>query len=687
MGGDVSLLPFIESRGGSFRDGGVVKPLERIMAENGANLYRLRLFVNPNTNYSATNGAIQDLNYTIALAQRLKASGATILLDFHYSDTWADPGQQAKPAAWNSLSFASLNSAVRSYTRDALLAFQGAGVMPEMVQVGNEITHGMLWTSGQVVYTGSTQTQNQSWMNFGSLLNSAIQGVRDLDAQSPGQHTEIAVHIDGGDVQGRAQYYFNQLTNIAGVTPTSYDIAGLSFYPNTTTDFTNLQGNLSWLANSFSRKVMLLEANYPWKGSATGAQWPSTPAGQRDFLIAVRDAVRNLPNNRGQGVVWWYPEAIQVPGTYIWQGGAIALFDDSGGDALPALNEFSLAAPTWNAVGGGAWSQPGNWTGGLPSGAGVWARFGTAIAAPSSVVVDSTRTVGTLSFLSDHSYTIDGSATLTLDSLSGPAGISVLRGHHAIAAPLAVSDDLEVNAAWTSRLDVTGGLDAAGRTITKRGSGTLQLQHFRAARLAVTFGRVAVSPQPVANSPEGTSVASSLSIAVGASLDLANNAMVIDYSGAGGTLESALRQHLAQGRILSSSADATRKLGYADNAMLNLASFAGQSVDATSLLIGFTYAGDANLDGVVDITDLGRLASAWQTSGSWSGGDFDYSGFVDISDLGLLASNWQQGAASSDSLEDALRPLGFPMTRVPEPSLLPLAAIPWCLRRCRKFEG
>src|SRR5262245_12700079 len=236
MGGDISLLPFIESRGGSFRDGGVVKPAEQIMVENGASLFRLRLFVNPNPNYSATSGAIQDLNYTIALAQRLKATGARILLDFHYSDTWADPGHQAKPAAWASQNWATLNQTVHDYTRDSLLAMKNAGVMPEMVQVGNEVTNGMLYgtsvnppNGGHVVYSGTTQIQNQSWMNFGSLLNSAIQGVRDVDATVPGQHADIAIHCDGGNVNGRAQYYFNQITNIGGVPANSYDIAGMSF--------------------------------------------------------------------------------------------------------------------------------------------------------------------------------------------------------------------------------------------------------------------------------------------------------------------------------------------------------------------------------------------------------------------------------------------------------------------------
>src|SRR3954471_9674960 len=201
MGADVLLLPFIESRGGSFRDEGQTRPMEKIMVNHGDNLFRLRLFVNPNTNYSATSGAIQDLNYTIALAQRLKATGAKLLLDFHYSDTWADPGHQTKPAAWSAQTFAALNSTVHDYTVSALTSMRNAGVKPDMVQVGNEVTNGMLWSDGSIVYSGTTQQQNQSWQKFGQLLNSAIAGVRDVDAQTPGRHTNVVLHIDGGSVQ------------------------------------------------------------------------------------------------------------------------------------------------------------------------------------------------------------------------------------------------------------------------------------------------------------------------------------------------------------------------------------------------------------------------------------------------------------------------------------------------------
>jgi arabinogalactan endo-1,4-beta-galactosidase len=675
MGGDVSLLPFIESRGGTFRDG-FVKPAEQIMVENGASLFRLRLFVNPNPSYSATAGAIQDLNYTISLAQRLKASGARILLDFHYSDTWADPGNQDKPAAWASQNWTTLNQTLRNYTRDSLVAMRDAGVMPEMVQVGNEVTHGMLWgttvnppNGGHVVYTGSISTQNQSWMNFGSLLNSAIAGVRDVDAQTPGERTDIAIHCDGGDVQGRAQYYFNQITNIGGVPASSYEIAGMSFYANSNCDFTNLTGNLNYLANNTTKKVMVLENNYPWKGGATGAPWPSTSTGQRDQLIAVRDLVRNLPNGRGGGVVWWYPEAIQVPSTFVWQGGAIALFDDSGGDALPALDEFQFAAPTWNVNSGGNWSTAGNWTGGVPSGAGQVARLGSVIGSPVSVTLDSPRTVGAISFLNSSSYTIDGTSTLTLDSTNGPALLTTLVGNHSVATPVVLSDDLEVVTAFTSSLAVTGQLTAVGRKITKFGSGTAEFENLRADVLDIHFGTVKLRQNPSDNEGTGASSLARLTVAVGARLDLTNNSLELEDTGSPGALEEQARQHLLAGRITSSAATALKRLGYAQ--------------DLESVLIKFTFAGDSDLDGDVDVADLGSLASSWQTSGVWSSGDFDYNGTVDVNDLGMLASNWQAGVsgASLPSLDGAFAALGMPL--IPEPNTItlinPLAA--WSLRR------
>jgi hypothetical protein len=159
-----------------------------------------------------------------------------------------------------------------------------------------------------------------------------------------------------------------------------------------------------------------------------------------------------------------------------------------------------------------------------------------------------------------------------------------------------------------------------------------------------------------------------LNIAAGGSLDLTNNSFVNDYSGPVGTLASDTAAMIHDGRIFSSLADPAHALGYADNATLGLTTFNGQSVDPSSILIRFTFGGDANLDGKVDVTDLGALATNWQTSNVWAGGDFNYDGFVDVTDLGALATNWQAGVGSTLDFDDALAAVGLGGVSVPEPA-------------------
>jgi arabinogalactan endo-1,4-beta-galactosidase len=336
-GADISLLPFIESRGGQFSDNGQTMPLEKIMVNHGVNLFRLRIFVNPDPVYSHTNGAIQDLNYTINMAQRIKAAGGKFMLDFHYSDAWADPGQQTKPAAWSSLSFADLNTRLYNYTKDTLTALRNNNVMPDVVQVGNEITNGMLWPDGQVFYSGGSSS---NWDHFGQLVNSAIQGVR--DAETPGNRIPVAIHIDRAGQAGLPQWFFDTFTARSGVT--DYDIMGLSFYPSVNDNLNIMKSNLNYLATHYDKKIMILETGYAWKGTSGTGPYPVSPAGQKQLLTDLAIAVHDLPNNAGQGFVYWYPESIQVPGTYIWKGGAYALFDEAG-NALPALDAFGIPEP------------------------------------------------------------------------------------------------------------------------------------------------------------------------------------------------------------------------------------------------------------------------------------------------------------------------------------------------------
>ncbi len=676
MGGDVSLLPFIESRGGTFRDGGTSKPLDQIMVERGSNLFRLRLFVNPNPSYTATNGAIQDLSSTIALATRLKASGAKILLDYHYSDSWADPGQQNKPAAWSALSFDALKTTLRGYTRDSLIAFRDAGVMPEMVQVGNEVTNGMLWSSGQVVYTGSTSTQNQSWRNFGDLLNSAIAGVRDVDATVPGQHTTITIHADGGSVAGRAAYYYNKLTTTALVPPSSYEVLGLSFYPTATDALSNLQSNLNFIANSTPVKAMVLEANQPWKGSANGSQWASTATGQRDYWIAVRDAVKNLPSDKGLGALWWYPEAIQVPGTTIWQGGRIALFDDSGGDSLPALAEFTNGASAWAVNANGSWIAPTNWVGAVPNATAQLARFGPNISAPRTISIDSPVSVSGIGFASSQRYTLNSTGSITLDARSGPTRIEVIQGSHLVDVPITAIDAVEISVAWTHSLTLTKPLNAVGQRVTKVGSGVANIDRIDAATIDVQFGRLALS---------GTApgVVQSLQIGVKGTLEL-QDGLILDPPSTGlNATQDSVRNLIRSGRFVGI-------VGFADASAIGVTQFLGVSVDASSILLRATTPGDANLDHAVDFDDLLLLAQHYGTNDAlWWQGDFNSDLTVNFDDLLALAQRYGSPAfldvsgifSPMSSFGDDFR---LAMSLVPEPTIagtLALAGIATATRR------
>jgi hypothetical protein len=331
---------------------------------------------------------------------------------------------------------------------------------------------------------------------------------------------------------------------------------------------------------------------------------------------------------------------------------------------------------TWNVDASGSWSVASNWTDGIPNAVDATAIFGSIITASRTVTVDSPQTVGVINFDSTNSYTVSGASAITMDVSSGPAAINVLSGSHIISAPTVLNDDLTINSAG-SGVALTGNLTATGKTITKIGAGSVEFENVRAAALLVNAGSAKISLKGTPNSAAGTTIVGSLSLSPGAELDLTNNSMIVDYIGAVGTLVEDIREHLANNRLSSSSASATLGLGYGDNGLLGNSIFAGQAVDASSLLIKFTYLGDTDLDGVVDVADLGKLATNWQAAGVWTTGDFDYSGLIDVNDLGMLATNWQAGVGNplEPAFSVAIASLGLPSIAVPEPTLVGLLSI------------
>jgi hypothetical protein len=331
---------------------------------------------------------------------------------------------------------------------------------------------------------------------------------------------------------------------------------------------------------------------------------------------------------------------------------------------------------SWNVDSSSDWALAGNWTAGAPNSVGDQAIFGSMITSPRTVSVNAPETVSTITFNSAVSYTIAGSSTLTLKGALW-ATLVVNSGTHTISTPLALESDLTLQTtASDAQLFLDSPINATGRTITKLGLGTAQMINLRASTVQASEGILKVSAKPSDNSPSGTSAVTSLTFGTSGKLDLTNNSLVIDYTGPVGALVGDTRTNLLNGKLISSTATTNRGLGYGDNSLLGFATFAGQTVDADSVLVKYTYFGDADLDGDVDVADLGNLASAWQSEGVWFNGDFDYNGSIDVNDLGLLASNWQAGMGdplSPGSLNQVLASLGLPLASVPEPASVLLA--------------
>jgi len=333
-GADISALAVLEKHGAVYRSDAGAADAITVLRQAGVDCFRLRLFVAPDFRGIVTN----DLDYTLALARRVKASGARLMLDLHYSDTWADPAKQFKPAAWEKLSVGQLEEAVRDYTRTTLERFFSEGVAPDYVQIGNEITNGMLWPDGRVEFREAGNTA--AWARLSALLRAGFDGLDAAVAASKAERPKTIVHIEStGDV-ARTSWWLRHAQE-AGL---PFDIVGLSYYPEWHGGITSLGETLAVIATVFKKPVMVVETAYPWKqdphwDGKKNLDWPLTPEGQKQFLSDVARAVREVPGALGAGVCWWHPESVEVRGLHAWVGGSCALFDGAG-SLLPAAKVF-----------------------------------------------------------------------------------------------------------------------------------------------------------------------------------------------------------------------------------------------------------------------------------------------------------------------------------------------------------
>jgi arabinogalactan endo-1,4-beta-galactosidase len=318
IGADLSFLKQAEDNGFEFKEDGKTKPGLDIFKDHSYNWIRLRLFHTPTE-------LPNSLDYTIALAKEAKHKGFKFLLDYHYSDTWADPGKQFIPKAWEGKSHDQLVAAVFEYTKETMLAFKAAGVFPDMVQIGNEISNGMLWPDGKLP---------ENWDNLAELLKAGINGVYASCGNTP--CPEIMIHIDkGGDLEF-TKYWFNKFHSYN----IKYDVIGQSYYPWWHGSLLDLRACLNFTAETYKKDVYVVEAAYNWAPAeyiGKLAPFKESPEGQKEFLDEVHNIVLGIPNNRGKGVFWWEPAAPN-------KGFSYRTFFKNNGDVLPVITVFDKYA-------------------------------------------------------------------------------------------------------------------------------------------------------------------------------------------------------------------------------------------------------------------------------------------------------------------------------------------------------
>jgi arabinogalactan endo-1,4-beta-galactosidase len=303
-GADVSWLTQMEANGIKFyNSSGTEQDCMLILKNLGMNALRLRVWVNPSNGWCNTADVV-------AKAVRAKNLGFKIMIDFHYSDTWADPGHQTKPSAWASQDFATLQTSVYNHTTTVLNALKTNGVTPAWVQAGNETNDGMLWPDGKA-------SVNMS--NFAALVNAAYNAVKSVDTS-----IKVIVHISNGFDNSLFRWIFDGLT----ANGAKWDIIGMSLYPGTANWSTlNAQcfSNMDDMVARYNKDVMICEAGMSWDQAAVC----------NSFLTDLIAKTKSVTGGRGLGVFYWEPESYNN-----WQGYTLGAFDNSGKPTV-ALNAFN----------------------------------------------------------------------------------------------------------------------------------------------------------------------------------------------------------------------------------------------------------------------------------------------------------------------------------------------------------
>lgn len=307
-GADVGWLPQMEATGYKFYDqNGKETDCLQLLKDRGINSIRLRVWVNPNDDKASGHCSKEE---TIIMALRAQKMGMRVMINFHYSDSWADPAKQFKPKAWEKHSFPELLDDVYNHTFDVISSLKKAGVTPEWVQVGNEIPGGMLWPDGST----------DNWKQLGQLLNKGYDAVKAVD-----ENIKVIVHVDEGNSNSKFRTFFDNAT----AQKVRYDIIGLSYYPywikkDYSETIADLEFNLNDMVKRYNKDVMIVEVG----GEDDKVQ------NTYELLKATIEAVKKVPNNRGLGVMYWEPQ-----GARSWSHYALSAWQ-ADGKPSPALDAF-----------------------------------------------------------------------------------------------------------------------------------------------------------------------------------------------------------------------------------------------------------------------------------------------------------------------------------------------------------
>ena len=342
VGGDISLLPeYINANAKYYNYQGqsVSSPLQ-LFHDEGLNTMRVRLFVNP-SDYTGSDkdpNACQDLDYVKNLGKQIKDAGFDLILDFHYSDTWADPAKQWTPAAWVSLTDEQLYEKIYEYTKDALTQMCDAGATPDFIQPGNEISYGMLWGA----YNASASSlkkcyvnSSANWDRFTTLLENAIKACREVCPEA-----KVILHTERVQQTNVLSNFYTKMKN-ANI---DYDIIGLSYYPAWHGNLATLESALNAMTTAFPDKdIMIVETGYSYAWAIPGTSfdyssvYPYSDAGQNSYTVDLISLLNKYDNVKG--LFWWWME-YNAYGTSLSGWYNAPLFDSRTGRATAALSSL-----------------------------------------------------------------------------------------------------------------------------------------------------------------------------------------------------------------------------------------------------------------------------------------------------------------------------------------------------------